>query len=422
MIDRSTAPATGIIDKVDFVKPVKKVLKNGIPFFELKAGAQPVLRLEFFIHAGSKYQSKVLQAGFTASQLSEGTKSFNAKQIADRLEYFGAFTQAETEDEYMVFTLHCLSKNFKDVWPVIKEIILSPVFPEQELKTAIKNGKQKLSVNLNKVEFIARREFSHTLFGNHPYGKKAELVDYDNLTVADLQSYYKNYFNSGNCTIIASGNFDESVEKLMNEEFELPDEKTDFPSFRFENILPIKKMIPKAGSVQNGIRMGKILFNRTHPDFLGVNVLNTLLGGYFGSRLMANIREDKGFTYGIGSALAGFHDTGVFLIATEVGSEVCKDALKEIYKEIDLLRNEKASDEELKLVKNYMLGSFLRNSDGPFAMADRFKTIHFSGLDYSYYDRYFETVNTITSERIQELAVKYFDPESMTEVVVGEEK
>lgn len=419
MINRTIQPAAKPVQKVEFVKPEKLSVKNNIPFFSLKSGSQPVLRLEFFFRAGSKYQEKPLQAGFTVSQLLEGTTSYTTKQIADHFDYYGAFIQGETEDEYAVITLHCLSKNFKDVWPVLKEVLTCPAFPEKELKTALANGKQKLSVNLNKVEFVARREFSSAIFGNHPYGKKAELSDYDQLTSDDLKKYYNQFYSSVNCIIVASGNFGEDVLNTLKDELDLPVSKNDFAKFEFENIPSVKKNIPKEGSVQCGIRLGKKLFNRSHPDFMGMNVVNTLLGGYFGSRLMANIREDKGYTYGIGSALATYNDSGVFLIATEVGSEVCKDALHEIYKEIELLRTEKVSDEELDLVKNYMLGSFLRNSDGPFAMADRFKTIYFSGLDYSYYEKYIKKVNSITADEILDLCKKYLDTKSFTEIVAG---
>jgi zinc protease len=419
MIDRSIQPAVHPIQEVDFIKPEKVSLGNKIPFYILKAGSQPVIRLEFFFKAGSKYQRKPLQASYTVSQLTEGTKSFSAREIADRMDYFGAFLHGEVEDEYAVITLHCLSKNFKDVWPVLKEVLTCPVFPENELNTALANGKQKLSVNLNKVEFVARREFSAALFGNHPYGKKAELDDYSKLTTQDLKDFYNEFYKADNCVVMASGNFGNDIQEILNNEFVLSEGKSVYPDFNFETIAASHKNIPKESSVQCGIRMGKVLFNRVHPDFIGMTVVNTLLGGYFGSRLMANIREDKGYTYGIGSALASYPETGVFLIATEVGAEVCKDALKEIYKEIELLRSEKVSDEELSLVKNYMLGSFLRNSDGPFAMSDRFKTIHFSGLDYSYYEKYIKKVNAITADEILELCNKYLDTKSFTEIVAG---
>ena len=148
-------------------------------------------------------------------------------------------------------------------------------------------------------------------------------------------------------------------------------------------------------------------------------MVNTILGGYFGSRLMANIREEKGYTYGIGSRMVSMNNAGYIYISTEVGTNVCDDAVNEIYKEIDKLRNELVSSEELNLVKNYMMGDFLRSADGPFALADKFKKIMFYDLSYSYYDEFVKTVKTITPEQIQSLADQYLNPDDLYELVVG---
>lgn len=161
------------------------------------------------------------------------------------------------------------------------------------------------------------------------------------------------------------------------------------------------------------------MFTRSHPDYPGMAVLNTLFGGYFGSRLMSNIREDKGYTYGIGSAVVSMKDEGYFFISTEVGSDVMAPALKEIYSEMQVLCTETVDKEELDTVKNYMLGSFIKNLETAFHIADRFKSIHLSGLDYDYFDRYLNKVRTIQPAEIKELAKKYLDPDSMIELVVG---
>jgi predicted Zn-dependent peptidase len=159
--------------------------------------------------------------------------------------------------------------------------------------------------------------------------------------------------------------------------------------------------------------------NKLHPDHHKLQVFNTILGGYFGSRLMTNIREDKGYTYGIGSGIISLQNSGYFFISTEVGADVTKDALAEIYKEIELLRTEEVSLEELDLVKNYMLGHFLKSCDGAFNMASLFESVDSFGLDYSFYDEYINTIKTITPKTIKELGVKYFKKSDLKEVVVG---
>jgi len=198
-----------------------------------------------------------------------------------------------------------------------------------------------------------------------------------------------------------------------------PEGKREKTSAEKINIRSGIHYIEKKDALQSAIRLGKILFTKNHPDYPAMLVLNTVFGGYFGSRLMANIREDKGYTYGIGSAMVSFSHAGYFTISTEVGADVTKDAVKEIYFELNKIQTEKISESELALVRNYMLGTFLRSIDGPFALADRFKGIYFSGLDYDYYERYVETIRTVSSEKLMELANSYWKKEEMIELVVG---
>jgi predicted Zn-dependent peptidase len=177
--------------------------------------------------------------------------------------------------------------------------------------------------------------------------------------------------------------------------------------------------IRRKDALQAAIRIGKQLFNRTHNDFFGMQVLNTILGGYFGSRLMTNLREDKGYTYGIGSALISLQHSGSFFITGEVGADVAKQAAAEIYKEIDLLRNNLVPDEELNLVKSYMLGKFLRSVDGAFAMGDMFMSVMETGLDMSFYNRYTEVIRSITALELRDLAQRHLDPATFHELIVG---
>jgi zinc protease len=191
------------------------------------------------------------------------------------------------------------------------------------------------------------------------------------------------------------------------------------PQYKISTARTRENLIVKEKVSQSSLRIGKILFNKTHPDFHGLQVLNTLLGGYFGSRLMTNIREDKGFTYGIGSALVSMHHSGYFFITSEVGVDMCNRAIEEIYHEIKKLRTQKISKNELDLVRSYMTGNFLRSIDGPFAIADRFLGIYEYGLSYDYYDRLINTIKTITPTQLAELSEKYLREDSMIELVVG---
>jgi zinc protease len=177
--------------------------------------------------------------------------------------------------------------------------------------------------------------------------------------------------------------------------------------------------IEKPDALQSAIRMGTPLFNRTHPDFPAIQVLNTVLGGYFGSRLMTNIREDKGYTYGIGSGIASLKQTGSIFIATEVGADVCRAAITEIEKEVNLLKTDLIPEGELSLVRNYMLGSLLGSLENVMSHADKFKNIYFAGLGYDYYDYYTDTIKTISADKLKELANQYFDFDNFYKVIAG---
>ena len=171
-------------------------------------------------------------------------------------------------------------------------------------------------------------------------------------------------------------------------------------------------------SVQAAIRIGRPFPNRHHPDFSKVQVLNNLFGGFFGSRLMSNIREDKGYTYGIHSFLQNhIHDTA-WLISTEAGRDVAEATITEIYKEMALLREEIIEAEELDLVRNYMIGSLLGDLDGPFQIIARWKNYILNNLEASYFYNSLETVRTVTAEELQELAKKYLQPEDFYELLV----
>jgi len=173
-----------------------------------------------------------------------------------------------------------------------------------------------------------------------------------------------------------------------------------------------------ANGVQGAIRIAREFPNRHHPDFQPVQVLNSLFGGFFGSRLMSNIREDKGYTYGIHSYILNHIATSAWMVSTEAGKEVCEATIKEVYNEMEDLRNELVDAEELQLVKNYLIGTVLGDLDGPFHIIGRWKNLILNGLDENYFYSSVDTIKHITAKQIQELANKYLQPEDFYELVV----
>ncbi|HWY38525.1 MAG TPA: pitrilysin family protein, partial [Bacteroidia bacterium] len=381
-------------------------------------------RIEFVFKAGMFYQDAPLLATTVNSLIENGTSKYTANQISDGIDFYGSFFETSCGQDYSSIALFSLNKHLENTLVFVEEALKDAVYPQEEVTTYLVNKKQKFLVNSQKVDATARRVFSELLFGKkHPYGLKVKAEDYDTTKRADLVSFFKKHYHYANCTIIVAGKLPEDLANILNTHF--GKEKWGTASVITKTNMAAQPSairehyIEKQDAVQSAIRIGRRLFNKTHPDYFNFQVLNTVLGGYFGSRLMANIREDKGYTYGIGSGLASLVHDGFFYISTEVGSTVTNDALTETYKEIEKLQNDLVSEEELETVRNYILGQFLRSVEGPLALADKFRGIWEYGLGYDYYNRYFEAVKFVNPRELRDLAGKYLKRADLTELVVG---
>jgi predicted Zn-dependent peptidase len=421
---RKTAPALQSIERVKLLEPEKYLLDNGVPVYLIDAGTQELCRIELVYDAGSFYQSQVLQAYFTNKCLTEGTESFTAKTIAETIDFYGAYLKSSSEKDLATISLYSLNKHLDKLLPVLHEIALKPTFPENEVETIVRKQHQEFLVNMDKVSFIARHKFSQLIFGeNHPYGQMAAEGDYTKVDSKLLGDYFAERYLGAEFTIIVSGRVPEKIIEKLNQYFgKHPITQKHGPQqiSAIETIGQKDQFIAKDGALQSALRLGNPTFNKLHPDYLKFKVVNTIFGGYFGSRLMTNIREDKGYTYGIGSGIASLRHAGMFFIASEVGTDVTQKAMDEIYFEIDKMHAELVPDEELSLVKNYMAGSFLRSADGPFALAELFKGVFPYGMNMSYYSNFLDTIKNITAEEIQDLAVSYLQKDEMVKLVVGE--
>lgn len=398
-------------------------MKNNVPVYHINAGTQDLVKIELLFPAGMWHQPSPLVGSAASTMLNEGTSKRSAKEISEMVDYYGAFLHTEITHDFAAVGVHSLNKHLPSVLSIIEEIISDSVFRKEEWDIYIKNKQQSFIVNNKKVSFVSRKKFAELLFGNdHPYGHNVNEDDFDKLKREDAYNFYKQNYSAKDAIIVASGNVTDSTLQLIEKHFGCIASPLTSPLLEERGKRGEaggQHYIEQKDALQSAIRIGKMLFTKPHADYPAMQVVNTIFGGYFGSRLMANIREDKGYTYGIGSAVVSFSHAGYFTISTEVGAEVTKDAVKEIYFELHKLQTEKVSESELSLVRNYMLGTFLRSIDGPFALADRFKGIHFSGLGYDYYDRYIETIRTITPEQILALSNKYLKKEEMIELVVG---
>jgi predicted Zn-dependent peptidase len=422
MIDRALAPEFKEVEQIELLKAKPLVLANGLKVFSIDGGEQDLVRIEFIFSNINYDPKKPLQTFATNTMLNDGTSELSSTEIADKIDYYGAFLQTEYANDHSSVTLFTLNKHLANTLPIVRAIITDSIFPQVELDTLIRNQKQKLSVSLEKNDFLSRKTFSNVLFGDTLYGYDISASDYDQLDRAQLLNYFKQAYQAKNCTVIVSGKVKDSTISLIDQyfgkewdnAFDVLDNK-----FHFEKGLGKEHYLEREDALQSAIRIGQVSINRTHPDFPALQVVNTIFGGYFGSRLMANIREDKGFTYGIGSALVSLKNTGYFFIASEVGADVCSAALTEIEKEINILKEQPVTETELSLVRNYMLGSMLGSLENSLSHADKFKNVYFSGLDYDYYSKYIQTVRNIGAEEVQAIANKYLNYNSFEKVIVG---
>lgn len=415
-------------DAVSFqynLPPVQKeIFANEVPLYWLNAGVQPVVQIDWVFNAGLWHEEQTSVAQSVASLLKNGTSTRTALQINEAIEFYGASLKVAPNNDYTILSLHTLTKHLPALLPVIKEIIVEAVFPEKELQTYVQNAQQRLTVSLRQSEFVANRHIDAYLFGRqHPYGRFTEAADLQNLNTQVLQDFHGKYYHAGNCRMFMAGKIDKSHVALVESYFGREAwGQVNTPEPIVHDIAPATKkkfrISNDESGVQGSVRIARHFPTRHHPDFTPTLVLNTIFGGYFGSRLMANIREEKGYTYGIHSQIYNYKQSGALLVATEAGTQVAEQTVEEVYKEMDLLCNEPVGEEELMLVKNYLLGNLLGDLDGPFSIMQRWKNLILNDMPAEQFDRNIEIYKSVTPEQLQELAQKYLNKDEYYELVV----
>lgn len=394
--------------------------KNGVRIYTLSSDDFEVVRFTFVFKAGSSLQVKPFAASSTANMLGEGSSSLTAQEIAERLDFYGSYFDVNIDRDYSYISFCSLKKFFEPTLEVAREILLHPAFPEREAEVYRQKRKQSLTIERQKVDMQSREMFAEALFGSdHPYGISTHEDEYDNLTTDDLKEHYMRLYTAENAFVVCSGNIDEGVyakiEALASELRAGESASVEFAPPATTHYLERNV----ASALQSSVRVGRLLFPRTHPDFVGMQVVAAILGGYFGSRLMQNLREEHGYTYGVMAAMVNFEHEGYLAIATQVARERREDAIREIYNEIERLRHELISEEELQMVKNVMIGEILRILDGPFGIADVTIENIMCGMDNSATEESVRRIFSITPEEVKRLAEKYLKHDDLVVVVAG---
>lgn len=425
MINRKISPIISPLTKFNLPTiEVRNSVANDIKYHYINC-TNEFVRIDVHFYAGKAYQNHFLVSTFTNALLREGTKFHSSREIAENLDYYGAWLKTSSSIEKASLTLYSLKKFLPHTLPILNEVMKYPSFPENEFETLKKQRIQSYLLSLEKVEELSDRQFNKELYGNQSkYSAVAELEDYEKIRIDWIKDFFEKYYTSSPCDVFVMGNLTSDEQKQIEEMFKLYQSSSetlqDSPLYQFSPQQAKEVFIEKKDSVQSAINIGKILFSRKHPDFHKFSLLNTVLGGYFGSRLMSNIREEKGYTYGINSFIYTHAEIGHFQIGTQTANEYVKPVLKEIQFEIQRLCNDLIPDDELSIVKNYMTGSLARTLDGDLSKTNLYISLNNYGLDIKEYvsDR-LDAINNTTSEELRTLAQNYLGKERLHQVVVG---
>ena len=414
-------PAIRIPESVDVPVANLTTLANGVRLYLLENHDQQVVRLSFVFGAGSSRQNRFFSATAAANLLSEGSDRFTARQLAEQLDFYGSYFDIAVDRDVVVVSFCALSKFFLPTLQTAEEILLRPAFPQDEFDSYRIKRRQRLEIERRKVDVRVREAFAAAMFGSeHPYGVSAPLSAYDELSREEVVDFYRRHYTADNCFVVCSGDLsDEALKAIENICMQLPQSGERLPLIFPDAVQTPCVRLEHAGAVQSAVRVGRMLFTRNHPDYVGMQVVATVLGGYFGSRLMRNLREERGYTYGVFAAMANLDRAGYLAIATQVAAEAREDTLHQIYTEIERLRTELISEQELALVKNIMVGEMMRILDGPFGIVDVTIENVQCGTDNLAIERSVEAIRRCTPEDVQRLAEKYLRREDLVEVTVG---
>lgn len=428
-IDRTKPPKPGPESKVKFPSYYEKTLPNGLKVIVIENHEQPIVYVSFVVKSGSTYDGELPGlASVTAELLTKGTKTRSATQIAEEIDFVGGSLNATASWDATNVSVLVLKKYLGVGIDILQDVVLNPTFPEEEIERV--RTQRLASIKQSKAEagYLAGVRFSKELFAGHPYANESggNEESIQKMKRDDLVKFYQTHFIPNNSFIIFAGDITPSEALPLVEKYFGGWKKGKNPHREFQTVKDVNQtrvvIVDKPGAVQSAIRIGHLGIERKNKDYVKVYTLNTLLGGYFNSRINMNLRETHGYTYGASSFFDARLYPGPFIISTDVRNEVTDSSIVEIIKELKRIIEEPVPEDELKMAKDYIVGSFPLQIETPAQVASRVMTIEIYGLPKDFYDRFREEVKKITAKDIQETARRYLRPDKLLIVVSGNSK
>ncbi len=424
---RKTAPAPLAPVPFDIPQPFETELSNNLKVVIFEDSRLPIVSFRLAFQSGNINDPTDLKGLTSAmtSMLSEGTKSYTSRRLAEEIERLGAHISANSSQDNTIIAASALSLYTSDILRLMSEIVLYPTFPESELSLYKQNTIENLKFQRSQPGFLADEQMSRVIYGSHPYSVTSPTADdIEKLTREKLAEFHNQRFVPNNATLIVVGDVDrESILEETRGTFgnwkkgSVEETKFDTPPVR---TVVTQTIVDRPGSAQSNIVLSNLAIERGHPDFFPVLVMNQILGSGGSSRLFMNLREEKGYTYGAYSSFDTRRQAGTFEATAEVRTAVTGDSLKEFFYELNKIRNENVSEEELKDAKNFLTGVFPLRAETQEGLTNLIVSQKLYDLPADYLQTYREKISEVSIEDIDRSAKKYITPEKIAIVIVGD--
>ncbi|MBQ9077893.1 MAG: insulinase family protein [Muribaculaceae bacterium] len=423
-LDRKTPPPVSGFAELHIPEVRHLTLDNGIPLTVLDSGEQEVNRLTLAWDGGIAETRLHAIASLTSNMLREGSRHHSGSEIAETFDYNGSWLKSSVMSHHTSVVAHSLNSRTAEILPILSEIVTEPVFPEKEFSVLREKAARSIELEREKVEYYSSVNLRRMTMGhNHPLAHNDEPDEVRAISTEDLYTHHQRVFNKATCEIFLAGRITPAIEETVNRNFGIGERPAESISL---DILPFSpsdgdrlKITKRDNALQSSVKIAIPTIGRDHPDYIPLRIAIIALGGYFGSRLMTNIREDKGYTYGINASLLGYREGGLITISSQCDNRYVNPLLDEVKKEITRLASETFPPDELERVKKHVMTQLASTLDSPFTMMDYYENIRYTPTPPDYFPQQIRAVESLTTDDIPRLISKHIDPERLYTSICG---